>query len=157
MQDLKQKLTDQGLAGSLTIRETGQKIPLRFARGETKKLCRLELGPTSVDVELCLVDIPDAKPGQANLTLAIVRHGLPVAEAEGEVVTAPAVEADDAAAKEAAEQAAKEAAEQAAKDAAEAAEQAEKEASDIPVETPIESSESVAPSNAGVRGNKRGR
>lgn len=89
MQDLKQKLADQGLVGTLTIRETGQKIPLRFGRGETSKLCKLELGPTSVDAELRLTPVVGAKPGQPNLTLTFWTGD--VVSEEPVVVTEPEV------------------------------------------------------------------
>lgn len=160
MQDLKQKLADQGLVGTLIIRETGQKIPLRFARGETKKLCKLELGPTSVDVELRLVEIPGATAEQPNLTLTLVSVGSAVIdtansheEQTAKVNDAAKLEAETKAKADA------EAAEKAAADEAERAEAArltkiaeEKAAEEkstkpsIPVETPTSSSQSVAPS-----------
>jgi hypothetical protein len=174
MQDLKQKLADQGLVGTLIIRETGQKIPLRFARGETKKLCKLELGPTSADVELRLVDVPDAKPGQANLTLVIWSGGPAIIESahghdEQSAKVAAAAQAEfeaktkaDAEAKTKAEVGAAEAAEAArlTKEAEEraAAERAavekaaeSKSKSDIPAETPSSSSQTVAPSRRAGR------
>jgi regulator of protease activity HflC (stomatin/prohibitin superfamily) len=174
MQDLKQKLADQGLVGTLTIRETGQKIPLRFARGETKKLCKLELGPTSADVELRLVEIPDAKPDQANLTLTLW-SGEPAviesestheeqsakvndaaqaeveAKAKADAETKAKAEADAAEAAEAA-RLTKEAEEKAAEErAAEEKAVESKSKSSIPTETSSSSSQSVAPSRKGGR------
>ena len=161
MQDLKQKLADQGLVGTLVIRETGQKIPLRFARGETKKLCKLELGPTSTDVELCLVEIPGATPEQPNLTLTIVSGKPSVIETANshDEQTAKVDEAAKAEA-EAKAKADVEAKIKAEADAAEAAEaarltkEAEEKAAEekaavktnLPVEGPTSSSQSVAPS-----------
>lgn len=170
MQDLKQKLADQGLVGTLIIRETGQKIPLRFARGETKKLCKLELGPTSVDVELRLVEIPGATAEQPNLTLTLVSVGSAVietanshdeqtakvndaAQAEAEAKVKADTEAAAKAATEEAERAEaarltkiaeEKAAEEKAADEKAAEEKSTK--SSIPVETPTLSSQSVAPS-----------
>lgn len=72
MQNLKQKLSDQGLAGALVLRENGARIPLRFTRGETSKAARLTLGPVNIEVELRLVEVPGATPEQPNLTLVIL-------------------------------------------------------------------------------------
>lgn len=71
MQNLKQKLIDQGLVGTLTLRENGTTIKLRFGRGETKKLGKLSLGPVNMDVELCLEEIPGVAEGSPNLMLVI--------------------------------------------------------------------------------------
>ena len=168
MQDLKQKLADQGLVGTLVIRETGQKIPLRFARGETKKLCKLELGPTSVDVELCLVEIPGAKPDQPNLTLAIVSGGPSTIDSENshdaetqKVEAAAQVEAAAKAKADAETKAKAEAEAERTETARIAKEEADAEAakakSNIPVETPSSSSQSVAPSSSRSGGDKKGR
>ena len=154
MQDLKQKLADQGLVGTLTIRETGQKIPLRFARGETKKLCKLELGPTSADVELRLVEIPGAKPDQVNLTLTLWSGGPAVIETSVNLEEHTAQV--DASAK--AEADAKIKAQADAEAAAQAPARADAETSaPIPVETPTSSSQSVAPSSLKPGGDRKGR
>jgi len=171
MQNLKVKLADQGLVGVFTIRETGQKIPLRFGRGETAKLCKLELGPTTVDVELRLVEVPGAKVDQPNLTLAIVPLGTPViesansAEEQAAGVDAAAKAEAEAKAKADAEAKEREAADEAERQkAAEATKAAEEEAAaqkaaeeeaaaqkaaasktTIPVETPTATTQSVAP------------
>ena len=170
MQDLKQKIADQGLVGTLTIRETGQKIPLRFARGENKKLCKLELGPTSVDVELRLVEVPGATAEQPNLTLTLVAGGPAVIEsanshdeqaakvaeaAAAEVAAKAKADADaqakiDADAAEAAE-AARLTAEAEEKAAAEAAAEAAASKPNTPVEVPTASSQPVAPSRRAGR------
>lgn len=177
MQDLKVKLEDQGLVGTLVIRETGQKIPLRFGRGEYSKACKLELGPVSQEVELRLVEVPGAKQEQANLTLVIVGKGAPTIDAADDAATqAAAVEAAakaeaDAAAKAVDEAAAVEAA--AAKERAEATRLTEEAAakavadeaaaaqgadapSNIPVEEPMSTSVSVAPEKKSSRGDKKG-
>ena len=166
MQDLKHKLADQGLVGALVIRETGQKIPLRFARGEMSKLCKLELGPTSVDVELRLVEVPGAIPGQPNLTLSIVSGGPAVIEsadshAEQTKLVDDAAKAEaEAKAKADAEAKTKADADEAERvKAAELTKAAEEKAAEekaaeekakpsIPVETPTSSSQPVTPSSS---------
>lgn len=173
MQDLKQKLADQGLVGTLTIRETGQKIPLRFARGETKKLCKLELGPTSVDVELCLVEVAGAKPDQPNLTLSINTGGPAVIESADTTATqtkgvddAAKAEAEAKAAAEAEAKAKAEADEAERVKAAELTKEAEAKAkaeadakatATTPVETPTSSSQPATTSSAKSGGDKKGR
>lgn len=71
MQNLMQKLLDQGLTGSLVLRESGAQIPLRFARGEHSKPAKLTLGPATIDVVLALEEIPGAPDGVPNLRLVI--------------------------------------------------------------------------------------
>lgn len=81
MQNLKQKLNDQGLVGSLVLRESGGQIGLRFARGEMSKMLKVTLGPVSMDVELRLEEVPGAGPDQPNLRLVLVNGGAPAIEA----------------------------------------------------------------------------
>jgi hypothetical protein len=140
MQDLKQKLADQGLAATLTILATGQKIPLRFTRGETSKLCKVELGPTSVLMDLALVPVEGAAPGEANLALTLAVH-----DAGAEVVPGAA----DAEAAAAAEKAAAEA------EAAAAAEKAAAEAEAAAAEEKTKSSVSSSSYKSG--GDKKGK
>jgi hypothetical protein len=71
MQNLQQKLMDQGLVGSLVLRENGAQIPLRFGRGELSKKAKLVLGPTTVEVLLCLEPVPNVTAEVPNVTLAI--------------------------------------------------------------------------------------
>ena len=71
MQNLKQKLADQGLSGSLLLRENGVQIPLRFEKGQTRKWGKLTLGAVSMDVEFVLEEIPGAPAEHPNLRLVI--------------------------------------------------------------------------------------
>jgi len=156
MQDLKQKLADQGLAATLTILATGQKIPLRFTRGETSKLCKVELGPTSVLMDLALVPVEGAAPGEANLALTLAVHdaGAEVVPGAADAEAAAAAEKAkaDAEAAAAAEKA-KAAAEAAA--AAAAAEKAAAEAEAAAAEEKTKSSVSSSSYKSG--GDKKGK
>lgn len=94
MQNLKQKLLDQGLAGALILRESGAQIPLRFSRGEFSKPAKLNLGPAVIEVELRLEEIPNTSPELPNLRLTIVPAGQ---RTEAPVITpveAPTVSVD---------------------------------------------------------------
>jgi hypothetical protein len=71
MQNLKQTLADRGLAGTLLMRENGAQIPLRFEKGQTRKLGKLTLGAAVMDVEFVLEEIPGAPAEQPNLRLTI--------------------------------------------------------------------------------------
>ena len=71
MQNLKQKLADQGLTGSLLLRENGAQIPLRFEKGQSRKWGKLTLGAASMDVEFVLEEIPGAPAEHPNLRLTI--------------------------------------------------------------------------------------
>lgn len=71
MQNLKQKLADQGLSGTLVLRENGAQIPLRFSKGETRKWGKLTLGSATMEVEFVLEEVPGAAAEHPNLRLTI--------------------------------------------------------------------------------------
>lgn len=71
MQNLKQTLADRGLTGSLLLRENGAQIPLRFEKGQTRKIGKLTLGAATMDVEFVLEEVPGAPAEHPNLRLVI--------------------------------------------------------------------------------------
>lgn len=80
MQNLKQTLADRGLTGNLLLRENGAQIPLRFEKGQTRKVGKLTLGAAIMDVEFVLEEIPGAPAEHPNLRLVIQTGPAPKVE-----------------------------------------------------------------------------